>query len=56
MTDNLPAVPVDYRSQIHVPMRHGNIGDVDGPDLIGEDNFVVPQQIRHDGLLLIPLG
>ena len=54
--DDLPAAPVDERRKVHVAALHRDIGDVDRPDLVREFCFVIPQQIRHDGLFEIPPG
>ncbi len=51
-----PAVPVDQRSQIHMAMLHPDVGDVNRPHLIWEENLLILQQIRHNALLKVPLG
>lgn len=55
MSYDFPAVSVYYCCQIHMPMGHGDVGDIDGPNLIGEVYIVVTKQIRHDGLLGVAL-
>ena len=40
---DLSAVPVDDGRQIHVAVRHFDVSDIDGPDLIGKGNDLVPQ-------------
>ena len=56
MPNDATAVPVDDCCQVHVPMRHRDVGDVDRPHLVWEGRGVVPQQIWHDSLLEITLG
>ncbi len=33
-TDDKPAVEIDHCREVHMPFAHGDVGDVDGPDLI----------------------
>ena len=54
--DNLPAAPVDERREVHVASLHRDVGDVNRPNLVWELRFVIPQQVRHDGLLEVPFG
>ena len=56
MPDDATAVPVDDCCQVHVPMRHRDVGDVDRPHLVRKGRGVVSQQIWHDSLLEITLG
>lgn len=44
-TDNKPAVEIDYGREVHMPFAHRNVGDVDGPDLVGSDNLQIPEQV-----------
>ena len=54
--DNLAAEPVDDCGQVHVAMIHFDIGNIDGPDLVWEQNHLVSQQIWHNRVLEVPLG
>lgn len=45
---NLPTVPVDDGGEVHVSPVHFDIGDVDRPDLIGEVNDLISEQIRDN--------
>ena len=49
--ENLAAVPVHDRHQIHIPVRHGHVGDVRRPRLIGVIDGQVPEQIGVNPML-----
>lgn len=48
--------PVDDDEQVHEAFFHGNIGDVNAPDLIRSGDVQVSQQIRPDVLPMIALA
>ena len=48
---NLAAVPIHDGDQIQEPTLHGNVGDVDAPNLIGSNNRQLPQQVGVNLLL-----
>ena len=50
------AVDVHYRRQVHEPVQHRYIGDVNAPDLIGTGYFEATEQIGHPVLRLAELG
>lgn len=41
--DDIAAVPVNDDKQVHEAFGHGNVGDVNAPDLIRPDNRQMPQ-------------
>ncbi len=47
-TQNVAAVPVDDRHQVHEAALHGNIGDIGAPDLVGSSDLKSTQEIRKD--------
>ena len=47
-TQNVAAVPVDDRHQVHEAALHGNIGDICAPDLVGSSDLESTQEIRKD--------
>ena len=50
------AVDVHYRRQVHEPVQHRYIGDVNAPDLIGTGYFEATEQIGHPVLRLTKSG
>ena len=50
------AVHVYYRRQVHEPVKHRYIGDVNAPDLIGEGYVEATEQIGHRVLRLTKSG
>lgn len=53
--DDVAAVPVDDRGQVHVAAPQLHVGYVERPDLVGEEHGLAPQQVREPlGLLRRP--
>ena len=50
------AVDIHYRRQVHEPVQHRYVGDVDAPDLIGPGDGKSSQQVGHPVLWLAQLG
>src|SRR4051812_1556065 len=50
---NQSAEPVDDSGQVDEAARHGHVGDVHGPDLVGQGDRHPAQQVRVD---LVPWG
>jgi hypothetical protein len=49
--EDLAAVPIHDRHQIHKPTFHGNVGDISGPHLIRVIDGQVPEQVGVDPVL-----
>lgn len=54
--DDVAAVPVDDGRQIQESVLDGNVGDINGPCLIGPVDNYVTQQVWHDLRVLQALG
>ena len=50
------AVHVYYRREVHEPVKHRYIGDVNAPDLVGACDVKTTQQVGHPVLWLAKLG
>lgn len=55
-TDDVAAMPVNNSCQIHVPVRPLDVGYVDRPCLVWQENELVAQPIWDNALLEIPFG
>ncbi len=53
---DLSAVPVHHRSQKQESAAHLQVGDVEGPDLIGAVDLQTSQQVRIDLVSRMTLG
>ena len=53
---NAATVDVYYRREVHEPVQHRYIGDVDAPDLVGTDDGELTKHIRHLVLWCARLG
>ena len=49
--EDLAAVPVHDRHQVHKPAGHGNVGDVGRPHMVGMIDGQIPEQIGVDFML-----
>ena len=51
--EDLAAAPIHDRHQLHKPSRHGNVGDVGCPRLIGMSDGQLPEQVGVDFMLRV---
>lgn len=52
----IPGIPVDNGHEIEPAPLKADVGDIDGPDLVGNQNGPVPEEIGIDPVLLVPTG